>query len=352
MSCVSMSTATGSAGSIAVRSKSARLSPLSPAALTASTRGLPVSHIGEHGLVRGIERRRASDGPCAAPPARPAGRSASAAGERAPRPPPAPPGRSPRRSRPETKSVASTSSGEEHQRQRDQPRPEPDLGRQVERLDPHPLGQRRERREPVAGAHHVERHPPLAAGIDPRRRLRRGPRLGQPLARHPGDEARRRQRAEAVEHLQRRPDRARQRLRRRGEPARALGQPLEHLDEEPGERQARPVGARGDVEEHHPPVAEAAPGDERRPVLEARQHPVRQVGIGLRHHLARDVDVPRHRQPGEGPVLRERPQPPRRAPGHRAADRPPAGAQPDRQQRVLLELARRPTAPAAARRSG
>ena len=43
MSCVSMSTATGSAGSIAVRSKSARLSPLSPAALIASTRGSPVT---------------------------------------------------------------------------------------------------------------------------------------------------------------------------------------------------------------------------------------------------------------------------------------------------------------------
>ena len=43
MSCVSMSTATGSAGSIAVRSKSAPLSPFSPAALTASTRALPVS---------------------------------------------------------------------------------------------------------------------------------------------------------------------------------------------------------------------------------------------------------------------------------------------------------------------
>ena len=33
-------------------------------------------------------------------------------------------------------------------------------------------------------AHHVQRHPPVAAGINPRRRLRRRPRLGQPLARH------------------------------------------------------------------------------------------------------------------------------------------------------------------------
>ena len=42
MSWVSMSTGTGSAGSTAVRSKSARLRPLSPAALIASTRSLPV----------------------------------------------------------------------------------------------------------------------------------------------------------------------------------------------------------------------------------------------------------------------------------------------------------------------
>ena len=42
--------------------------------------------------------------------------------------------------------------------------------------------------------------------------------------------------------------------------------------------------------------------------------------------------------PANGLALRERPQPPRRAPGHRPADRPPAGAQPHRQQRVLLEL--------------
>ena len=44
-------------------------------------------------------------------------------------------------------------------------------------------------------------------------------------------------------------------------------------------------------------------------------------------------------RPVNGPVLRERPQPARRAPGHRAADRAAAGAQPHRQQRVLLELA-------------
>ena len=42
---------------------------------------------------------------------------------------------------------------------------------------------------------------------------------------------------------------------------------------------------------------------------------------------------------GEGARLREGLQPPRRAPGHRAADRAAAGAQPHRQQRILLELA-------------
>ena len=99
------------------------------------------------------------------------------------------------------------------------------------------------------------------------------------------------------------------------------------------------------------PSPSALAGDQRRAVLEARQHPIGQVRIGLRHHLARDVDVRRHRQPGERAVLRERLQLPRRAPGHRAADgcgrrraAGPAAADPPR-------AGPRPTAPAAARRS-
>ena len=288
-------------------------------------------HVGEHGLVRHVERRVVVAllrlGP--APAERQPDRQRQPGRRRRPHPPAAePPGDQQRRRDVER---------QQRQRQRDQPRPEPDLRRLLERLHHHPLGHRPERRQPVVGAHHVQGHPALAAGVDPGRGLGRGPRRRQHLARHPGDQARRLELAEARDHLLRRPDRA---LERRvvGDPAGALGQPLEHLHEEPGERQARPVGAGGDVEQHHPPVAERLAGDERRAVLERRQHPLGQVGVGLRHHLARDVDVERHREPGERPVLRERLQPPRRAPGHRPADRAPAGPEPHRQQRVLLEL--------------
>ena len=304
--------------------------------------------VGEHRLVRGVDRRGVRPGVLRLRGPRHGQHEGATGRRRQCRPPcPAPV----RRARPDTISVARTSSASSASASADQPRTEPDLLGPLQRLDPHALGQRRERRQRVALAHHVQGDPPLAAGVDAGRHLRRGSRAA---SRSPGTPATRLggpsspkpfMSCSGVQIV----------------PISVSGSgalPPALWVSRSSICTKRPDSGRLDQSalavtwnEHHAAVAERRAGDERRAVLEARQHPLRQVRVGLRHHLAGDVDVGRHRQPGEGAVLRERLQPPRRAPGHRAAERcgrrraaAPAAADPPR-------AGRRPTAPAAARRS-
>ena len=183
-------------------------------------------HVGEHGLVRGVQRLGVGRG---RPAPRPRPAAERQAGERG-----APPPAAARRAAQAAAQPAGDDQRrqhvdrEEHQRQRDQPGPEPDLRRPVERLDRHAVRQRRQRREPVAGAHHVERH---AAGRR-RRRCRAGSRATaapRPAARRArrrrgsAAPARRSRRAPAAASRPCRPaSRARRRGRRRsGSAARA-----------------------------------------------------------------------------------------------------------------------------------
>ena len=85
-----------------------------------------------------------------------------------------------------------------------------------------------------------------------------------------------------------------------------------------------------------PPLAAALGGDQRRAVGEPRPGLGAEVERRLGKDLARDQDVVRHLDPGEGRARLERGERRRPGPGHGAAQRAVAGAKLDRYQAVLL----------------
>ena len=114
-------------------------------------------------------------------------------------------------------------------------------------------------------------------------------------------------------------------------------QPLQHLHEKPRQRQRRPFGVGGDVEQHDLPLRPSAcavtsgvPSASAAMVRSARS------GSGCAITCALDAHIVGDWQPGEGRVLGEGAQRLRLAPAHRAADAAAAGAQAHRHQRVVL----------------
>ena len=153
---------------------------------------------------------------------------------------------------------------------------------------------------------------------------------------------RRRQLAEAVEGLERR-----QRAGRGGGASRGTSfalrlfaplerdlarterdRPAQHLDEQTGERQIRPVGIRRDVEKHDKALTLFRRCDERRAVGKARPDLGLACHARIGEHLAVDLDIIGHGEAAEGTVVLERRKRLRRAPGERAAER--AAAAPER----------------------
>ena len=109
----------------------------------------------------------------------------------------------------------------------------------------------------------------------------------------------------------------------------------QHVHEQPGQRQVRPVGICRDVEQHDPPLARflrrhqgRAVGQPRPDAGAVRQQ--RRIG----QHLTRDAHVLGEFQAEKRAVVLERGQRLRRAPGKRPAERAPAGAQIDREKVV------------------
>ena len=82
--------------------------------------------------------------------------------------------------------------------------------------------------------------------------------------------------------------------------------PPEHVDERAGERQVRPAGVGGDMEEDEPALAGLRRGDQRRAVGERRPGPAGKRPVRLGEHLALDEDVGRHGQRRQRDCLAEK----------------------------------------------
>ena len=106
----------------------------------------------------------------------------------------------------------------------------------------------------------------------------------------------------------------------------------QHLDEQAGDGQVRPLHVGRDVDQQQPAAAPALGGDQRRAVGQPRPAPVGQGEGGFRQHLAAHPDVARDAEAEERRPLGERRDPRRARPGQRAAERAPALAEGDRQQ--------------------
>lgn len=115
----------------------------------------------------------------------------------------------------------------------------------------------------------------------------------------------------------------------------------QHLHEETGERQAGPARVGGGVDEQDVAVARLAAGDDRRAVGEARQCRLGEVRARLGQHLAIDQRLLADVEPGEEAVGGEGSQRQGLRPGQRTAELAVAGAQPDGQERIVLDLADR-----------
>ena len=133
------------------------------------------------------------------------------------------------------------------------------------------------------------------------------------------------------------------------------GDAPEHFHEQTRQRQVRPVGIGGDVEEDHLAIAALGGRDQRRAVLQARPHlhvGAERAGIG--QHLLGDQHFGRHGQSGKQPFVAERRQRLRRRPRQRAAERASADAagpraagrrRPSRAAARQSAPARRPSSP-------
>ena len=259
---------------------------------------------------------------------------------RAQRQPAAAAARRPRPSRPETTRVASTSSASRPRASAISQGPSRISSGAVERLDDHAVGQRRERREAVVRAHHVQRHPAVAA----RRRCRAASRARaapRPAARR----ARRRRGSAAPARRSRRAPAAASRSCPPGSPG-AVARPPALWVSRSSICTKRPESGRLDQSALAVTwKSTTRPSPSSRPVTSgvpssrlASTRPGRS-GSGCAITWLEMSTSCGTARPANGLASGNGLQPPRRAPGHRPADRPAAGAQPHRQQRVLLELA-------------
>ena len=114
-------------------------------------------------------------------------------------------------------------------------------------------------------------------------------------------------------------------------------QPVQHLHEQARDRQVRPFGIGGDMEQHQLPLPHPRLRDQRRVVTERGDDPFAEIGRGLRHQLRAHRHVVGGGQPGENAVAVEIAQGTRIAPAERAADIAPALTQPHRQQRLVRQ---------------
>ena len=117
------------------------------------------------------------------------------------------------------------------------------------------------------------------------------------------------------------------------------GDAAQHLNEQAGQRQVRPVRIGGDVEEHQLAVAALGGRHQRRAVLQPRPH----LHVGtergrIGQHLAVDEDVGARRQAGEQAVVGKGCKLLRLRPRHGAAERTRAEAQRRRQQLIAALL--------------
>ena len=106
----------------------------------------------------------------------------------------------------------------------------------------------------------------------------------------------------------------------------------QHVNEQTGKRQVRPLGVGGGVDQHQPALAAPFPGHQRRAVIEAGPGFLRQVEGRLGQHLTFDGHVVRNGKAVEGAGGLERRQLRRLAPRHGAADDPVPLAQAHRQK--------------------
>ena len=191
------------------------------------------------------------------------------------------------------------------------------------------------RQRPAAGQR-VQRHRAILGDIEARRGPGPGLGHGEVFTSHPCGLVCAGQTPEPVDQLLRHPGRARQLacLGRRG--ARRNRKPFEHRREQTRQRQVRPFGIGADVEQHDLALTETRPGDQRRAIGERGDRAFGQFRRGFGHDLRVDRDIGRHSKAREGRAFGEGRQSTRLAPAHRAADRPPARAQPHRQEHVSL----------------
>ena len=154
----------------------------------------------------------------------------------------------------------------------------------------------------------------------------------------PRGRGRRAERAEAVEDAGRRHDLALGALGHfvgGGGGAGEADHAAEHLDEAAGQRQIGPARVGGDVEQHDHSLAALGGGDQRRAVGERRPGALGEAGFRLGQHLARDVDVLRHRHVAERAFLREGGERLRLVPAQAAAERAAAAAKLHRHEIVV-----------------
>ena len=111
-------------------------------------------------------------------------------------------------------------------------------------------------------------------------------------------------------------------------------QALQHLDEEPGQREIRPGRVGGRVDQHQPATLAPFGGHQRRAVGEPRPGLGGKVERGLGKHLAVHPYVGGDGQSGERRAGCEGRERRRLVPRHRAAEHAAAAAQPDRHQVV------------------
>ena len=120
---------------------------------------------------------------------------------------------------------------------------------------------------------------------------------------------RRAERAETVENPQRRQKSFRRRARRGfGDDAGAIDDPLEHFDEQAGQRQVRPARVRRDMEQDQASRPALLGGDQRRAIGEPRPGLGGQALVRLGQDLARHRDFGRRRQAEERAGFVERSQ--------------------------------------------
>ena len=184
--------------------------------------------------------------------------------------------------------------------------------------------------------HRVYRQPAIIVLINTGAQIRPQPCLRQFRAIHPRQITRIGHTPEPVHHLQGFPDRSGQithfGLRHR----RGDRKPFQHLNEQAGQGQAAPFRVGGDVEQHRLALSDFLARHQRRAIAKLRDHPIRQCGIRLRHHLCRHLHIGRDGQAVKRAAFSKRCQRLGFAPAHCAAHCAPTCAQPHRHQRVFV----------------